>query len=196
MKLRLASVIAPLLLAAGAQALFIYPVDAGGRVPSEANQTRSTAWAEFTFTVTFGPTKITDVNLNLDMVHSWDEDLEIRLRHPDGTEVVLFNRQAGGPPRFDNFDNTYFDDEAANPITGASAPYAGPFRPANPLSAFDGKSSIGTWRLRIFDHNFGDYGWLYAEGDGTFEGFRGEMGGTYLRIGLGSLPWPHIAGVP
>lgn len=160
----------------------IIPIDAGGRVPMEAGQTRSTNWAEFTFTVAGLPNQTADVNLRLDMVHSWVEDLEIRLRAPNGFEVLLFDRLPGGPPRFDDFDDTVFDDEAAQSISSGSAPYAGSYRPLEALSAFDGTDPNGTWRLRIFDHRLGDYGWVYRQGDPRFETRRRPLSGTAIEI--------------
>jgi subtilisin-like proprotein convertase family protein len=158
-----------------------FDVDAGGRVPWRAGETRSRPgeWTVFTFTVTgFRPTdEIVDVNINIDMVHSWVEDLEIRLRAPWGDEVLLFDRFPGNPPvdRFDNFDNTYFTDQAAQSIRDGRAPYNGNFRPEQPLSRFNGRNPNGRWELWIFDHSYGDYGWLYKSGDRQFETRRGPL---------------------
>jgi subtilisin-like proprotein convertase family protein len=183
-----------------------FDVDASGRVPRREGETRSRPgeWTIFTFTVTgFRPAEeIVDVNINLDMVHSWVEDLEIRLRAPWGDEVLLFDRFPGNPPvdRFDDFDNTYFTDQAAQSIEDGRAPYNGDFRPLQPLRQFNGLNPNGTWELRIFDHFYGDYGWLYKNGDPRFERRRGPwiegerigewhddnpfpfMGGTWLEI--------------
>jgi hypothetical protein len=147
-----------------------FDVDAGGRVPWQAGQTRSgdplddAQWTVFTFTVTgFRPTdEIVDVNINIDMVHSWVEDLEIWLRHvPSNTWVLLFDQFPGNPPvdRFDNFDNTYFTDQAAQSIRDGRAPYNGDFRPEQPLRQLQWSKSkwhMGTpdfrpllWRLRM-----------------------------------------------
>ncbi len=160
----------------------IFPIDAGGRVPAEANQTRSTNPVQLTFTVAGLLPSIIDVNLYLDMVHSWDEDLEIRLISPGGTNVLLFNQLPGGPPRFDDFDDTRFDQQAANPITSGTAPYAGSYRPQGNLDNFNGQNPNGTWTLWLFDHRLGDYGWVYKAGDPTFETRRGPLSGTRLEI--------------
>jgi subtilisin-like proprotein convertase family protein len=158
-----------------------FDVDRGGRVPRREGETRSRPgeWTIFTFTVTgFRPTvEIVDVNINLDMVHSWVEDLEIWLRHvPSNTWVLLFNQHPGNnPSRFDNFDNTYFNDQADQRITDSRAPYNGNFRPLEPLSRFNGRNPNGRWELWIFDHFYGDYGWLYKSGDGQFETRRGPL---------------------
>lgn len=150
----------------------VFQVDRGGRVPHRLNETASRLgeWTEFTFTVGgFRPGEvIIDVNINIDMVHSWVEDLEIRLESPRGTWIRLFDQLPGGPPRFDNFDNTYFTDGATD-IRQGSAPYNGNFSPMEPLSRFQGETPNGTWTLRIRDHYHGDYGYLYKRNDRPFE---------------------------
>ncbi len=157
-------------------------VDAGGRVPWEVDQTRSRSWTVFFFTVERLAPHILDVNLNLDMVHSWVEDLEIWLESPAGTSVRLFNQLPGGPPRFDDFDDTFFDDQAAQSITDGNAPYRGSFKPMEALRVFNGQNPNGIWFLWVYDHHYGDYGWLYRRGDPAFETRRGPLSGTYLWI--------------
>jgi subtilisin-like proprotein convertase family protein len=182
-----------------------FDVDAGGRVPWQAGQTQSgnranpAHWTVFSFTVDgFRPTdEIIDVNINIDMVHSWVEDLEIWLRHvPSNTWVLLFNQLPGNDPdRFDDFDNTYFTDQAAQSIEDGSAPYNGDFRPLQPLRQFNGLNPNGTWELRIFDHFYGDYGWLYKNGDPRFESRRGPwIEGERIGEWHDDNPFPFIMG--
>jgi subtilisin-like proprotein convertase family protein len=183
-----------------------FDVVEGGRVPwqpgrtQSGDPTRADDWTVFTFTVTgFRPTdEIIDVNINIDMVHSWVEDLEIWLRHvPSNTWVLLFNQHPGNnPSRFDNFDNTYFNDQAAQSIRDGRAPYNGNFRPLEPLSRFNGRNPNGTWQLRIFDHFYGDYGWLYKRGDRQFETRRGPLSGTWLEITVVPEPASWLALLP
>ncbi|MCX7993478.1 MAG: PEP-CTERM sorting domain-containing protein [Fimbriimonadales bacterium] len=163
----------------------IFQVDQGRRVPFRANETasRSGEWTIVEFTVAgFNPGLVVyDVNINIDMVHSWVEDLNIWLRAPSGRQIQLFDGDQipGGPPRFDNFDNTYFTDEAATQIQDGNAPYNGDYRPLQALNAFKGLNPNGTWRLFIFDNYYGDYGYLYRRGDRTFE--AGEAGAPRWR---------------
>jgi subtilisin-like proprotein convertase family protein len=179
-----------------------FDVDAGGRVPWREGETRSRPgeWTVFTFTVTgFRPTdEIVDVNINIDMVHSWVEDLEIWLRHvPSNTWVQLFDQFPGNPPvdRFDDFDNTYFTDQAAQSIRDGRAPYNGDFRPLEPLSRFNRLNPNGRWELWIFDHFYGDYGWLYRVGDAAFERRRGPLE-DFERVGewIGDNSFPFAGG--
>jgi subtilisin-like proprotein convertase family protein len=92
---------------------------------------------------------ITDVNvLNLQGTHTWIADLRFRLQGPDGTEIVLLDQICGDQ---DNF-NINFDD-SGSPYANIPCPptNGGTFQPLNTLSAFNGKSSQGTWTLFIDD---------------------------------------------
>ena len=98
-----------------------------------------------------------DVNVALDLTHTFDGDLLIKLVSPSGTQVVLTNSRGGGG---DNFLLTTFDDEAANSIASGSAPFTGVFRPDASLSAFDNQSINGDWQLVITDQAGADVGVL------------------------------------
>jgi len=91
---------------------------------------------------------IEDVNVTLDITHTWVSDLDMKLIAPDGTEVILAEDQGGSD---DNYTNTTFDDEATTPITGGSAPFTGTFQPQGSLADFNGIQSVGDWTLSIFD---------------------------------------------
>jgi len=91
---------------------------------------------------------VEDVNVTLDITHTWVSDLDIKLIAPDGTEVVLTEGQGGSD---DNYTNTTFDDAATASINGASAPFTGTFQPQGSLADFNGIQSVGDWTLSIFD---------------------------------------------
>jgi hypothetical protein len=50
-----------------------------------------------------------------------------------------------------NFQNTTFDDAASTLISAGASPFAGSYRPQQPLSVLTGKNAQGTWRLAVFD---------------------------------------------
>lgn len=58
------------------------------------------------------------------------------------------------------FTGTILDDEASLSITEGVGPYSGRYRPAEPLSAFDGTNSRGVWRLEVRDTATGNTGVL------------------------------------
>src|SRR6185369_14237338 len=92
------------------------------------------------------------------ITHSYDGDLTITLIAPDGRSVKLVGGKGGNG---DNFTNTVFDDNAASTIRPTdSAPFTGTFRPAEPLSTFDGEPIAGTWTLKVTDGSPGEFGTL------------------------------------
>jgi len=99
---------------------------------------------------------IRDLNVRVNIAHTYVSDLRVTLVGPDGTRVPLFARRGGSG---DNLTAT-FDDEAAAGIGQGSAPFAGSFRPESALSAFDGKNARGTWQLVVEDVALYDGGWL------------------------------------
>ncbi|MCS7314524.1 MAG: PEP-CTERM sorting domain-containing protein [Bryobacterales bacterium] len=80
-------------------------------------------------------------------------------REPGGTGVLLFNRRGGSS---DNLLGTIFDDSAPVHVSGGWGPFAGRFRPEQPLSAFNGQNAGGTWALFISDVAYLDEGFLNA----------------------------------
>lgn len=100
---------------------------------------------------------LTDVNVLVNLTHTYVSDLILKLIAPDGTEVLLAEGQGGNG---DNYTNTIFDDEATISITEGTAPFTGFYRPQVALSNLDGKSSLGNWTLHITDTANGDGGTL------------------------------------
>ena len=90
-----------------------------------------------------------DVNVTINIEHTYASDLTIFLTAPDGTTTVNLSSGNGGSAN--DYTNTVFDDEAANPITGGSAPFTGTFQPEGSLADFDGLQSIGNWTLTVAD---------------------------------------------
>ena len=94
------------------------------------------------------PGVITDMNVTLNITHSWDSDLIVSLISPQGSKVTLFNSLGGSG---DNFTNTTLDDEGSTSITAGNPPFSGTFRPEQSLSKFDGEDPNGQWLLEITD---------------------------------------------
>jgi subtilisin-like proprotein convertase family protein len=100
---------------------------------------------------------ILDLDVQLNIRHTWDADLDVYLISPAGTEVELFSDVGGSA---NNFADTILDDEAALSITEGAAPFSGSFRPEGNLSDVDGEPLNGTWTLRITDDKQRDKGKL------------------------------------
>jgi len=100
---------------------------------------------------------VADAEVELDITHSWDSDLDVFLIAPDGTRVELFTDVGAGG---DNFTGTVLDDEAEAPIATASAPFSGRYRPEGLLSDVNGYNALGTWALEVSDDYLQDQGTL------------------------------------
>ena len=92
--------------------------------------------------------KIADLNVKLDISHTYDADLRMYLIAPDGSWISLIRHRGGSG---DHFKGTLLDDEASTPIAYGKAPFSGSYRPEYSLSAFDGKNARGTWKLQVED---------------------------------------------
>ncbi|WP_179344418.1 thrombospondin type 3 repeat-containing protein [Winogradskyella ursingii] len=93
---------------------------------------------------------ITDVNVTVNITHTWVNDLELTLVAPNGTIVILSNRN--GAANTQNYTNTVFDQEATEPISSGSAPFTGTFVPDGDLSVYYGAFSGGDWTLNVSDN--------------------------------------------
>jgi subtilisin-like proprotein convertase family protein len=132
-----------------------------------------------TLTVPTGGT-ILDVEVTVDITHTFVGDLDISITSPQGITVQLFD-QHGGPGS--SIGLTTFSDAATTPIFLGSAPFNGAFQPFQPLTAVDGGEASGTWTLDIVDNFGGDSGTLNgwgitvtiqppdADGDGVLDDF-------------------------
>jgi PKD repeat protein/subtilisin-like proprotein convertase family protein len=93
----------------------------------------------------------------LNINHPNVSDLEVSLRAPDGTTVVLFSGIGGNG---DNFSNTCLRQNVPISIITGSAPFTGTFKPQNNMSIVNnGQNANGPWRLRVRD--------LYAQSAGS-----------------------------
>ncbi len=96
--------------------------------------------------------------INLTGTHDYLDDLVFTLSGPDGTSVILVSQECGSADDF----NCGFSDAGVQLVcpytTGAS------FIPQEALSAFAGKSTLGTWTLTVADVFPSDDGVLQSWG--------------------------------
>jgi len=88
---------------------------------------------------------ITDLNVSIELTHTWINDLVIELTSPSGTTVALFNNQCAD----ENDIVATFDDEGYALVCPPSGFLAA--SPFETLSAFDGEGMNGTWILTVTD---------------------------------------------
>ncbi len=102
-----------------------------------------------------GAGTVTDVNVSLDISHTWVGDLTISITSPDGTSINVLQNACGAANDID----VTFDDESPNPFQCAGAPILnGDMMPQNALSGFDGETAEGVWVVTVNDPIGGDGG--------------------------------------
>ncbi|AMC11196.1 hypothetical protein Lupro_07975 [Lutibacter profundi] len=97
---------------------------------------------------------ISDVNITIDISHTYIQDLVISIIAPDATEIVLFDRECNG----ENDILVTYDDAAAGIFDCANSAVSATVIPTNLLSGFNGKNSVGDWTLKVVDWYDGDFG--------------------------------------
>lgn len=112
-----------------------------------------------TLNVASGST-IDNMKVTFNTNHAWIGDLVIKLKHPDNTEITLWNRGCNNPQRTGL--NVTFQDGA--PAVVCATPTTGTYSPAQPLSAFNGKPAGGIWTLTVQDFYNGDTGSVLSWG--------------------------------
>lgn len=95
----------------------------------------------------------------LTMTHTWCADMEVILRAPDGTQVLLFSGIGGSD---DNFTGTCVAG-TGSPIGGGTAPFTGTFKAQGPMgNVNNGQNPNGTWQLLCRDMAGQDVGFLVS----------------------------------
>jgi subtilisin-like proprotein convertase family protein len=103
---------------------------------------------------------ILEIEVTLDITHSFMADVEAFLTSPSGRTVELFSSVGA---QFNDFHNITFSDSAARSIDTigqADLPYTGTWRPEGSLLEFFGDGAEGLWTLTIRDTTFADEGTL------------------------------------
>lgn len=96
----------------------------------------------------------------IDLTHTWDGDLKVRLKAPDGTIILLANNNGGSG---DNFTNTCFVMNAATAIGAGTAPFTGSFIPFQSINtANNNQNPNGIWYLCVTDEVPADAGTLVS----------------------------------
>ena len=99
----------------------------------------------------------TDIDFELDIDHSYVGDMDIFLENPSGTRVQLLNGPLNGAHGCSEDDlSATFNDEgtdgaADSQCSTSGTAISGDLTPTSPLSAFDGASINGSWRLDVDD---------------------------------------------
>ncbi len=111
--------------------------------------------------------RIADINLGIDITHSYVSDLQVAITDPSGISVMVLDRPGIPATEFGCADedniSAILDDEAATPVEDecvidGDPTISGTFQPNSPLSAFDGQAINGQWLVTVFDQVANDAG--------------------------------------
>ncbi len=106
---------------------------------------------------------IEDVNIDLEISHTWINDLRIKLTSPGQQSIYMLDQICS----FQNNMDLLLDDEAPNntypcpPVDGMA------YQPEEPLSILDGGNAQGNWVLSVED--------VYPEDGGALENWKLEI---------------------
>lgn len=114
----------------------------------------------FSVTVSGLPTTINSTfglaEASINLTHTYDGDLKIRLKAPDGTVMLLANNNGGSG---NDFTFTYFSMAASTAIGAGAAPFTGSYIPFNSLNAANnGQNPNGVWQVCVLDEVPADAG--------------------------------------
>lgn len=98
---------------------------------------------------------LTDVNITINISHTWNADLDIYLISPTGTNVELSTDNGGSG---NNYNNVTFDDTSTNTLPTGNTTISGTYQPEGSLASFNGQNSNGNWILRVTDDTNADGG--------------------------------------
>lgn len=96
---------------------------------------------------------IADVNVTVNISHTYIQDLVISLIAPNNDEYILLNRACNGE---DNL-SVVFDDDGTT-ITCGVQPITGTILPENPLAGLINENALGNWTLSVLDYYNQDTG--------------------------------------
>jgi subtilisin-like proprotein convertase family protein len=95
------------------------------------------------------------IKVNVDVSHTWINDLTIQIQHSNGTTFTnVWNRDCAG----ENDLDVIFEDGASAIV--CAEPTIGTYSPNSPLNVFSGLDSAGDWTIAILDSANADTGVL------------------------------------
>jgi len=102
---------------------------------------------------------VSDINVSLDISHTWVGDLDISLTHVTSGAVVNLIQRPGGVNCNEDNIQAIFGDEYIN-TTDVCQVFNGFYQPQGTLSSFKGELLTGDWTLTLLDNIMEDTGTL------------------------------------
>ena len=93
---------------------------------------------------------ISNVSVNVNITHTWINDLSLKLTSPAGTTITLVANPCNANASINDINAT-FDDAGTTFVCGNLPGVSGTVIPTQPFSTFVGQSSTGTWTLSVVD---------------------------------------------
>jgi large repetitive protein len=139
---------------------FYYSAAPGTAIPDGPAGNCGTAGTPVTSIINVPDTlTIADLNVGLNITHTWETDLTVSLTSPGGTTVTLVNTRCSGGQSQNIF--TVLDDTSQGGSVQNATPPTGPsYTPYQALSAFNGLQAKGNWTLTVTDNHHIDTGTL------------------------------------
>lgn len=111
---------------------------------------------------------VVDLNLQIDVTHTWVGDLSVSLSHEETNRQITLMDRPGYPAQNNGCNRSgiqaILDDEITLPVEERCSPeypaISGIYIPEEPLEVFDDELFKGTWTLNIADHYQADTGAL------------------------------------
>jgi len=129
-------------------------------------------------TVTGGYT-IGDLNVNMDITHTWIGDIRVTLEGPaaiGSPSIILLDIPCGD---FQNI-NCIMDDDGGTPACAGNPAISGNIAPVDPLSSLNTLPADGEWVLKVFDFN--------NEDGGTINSFSISICSVQNALSVGTNP--------
>ena len=124
----------------------------------------------------------------VDITHTYDNDLFIRLMSPTGMVITLIDNIGGNG---DNFLGTCMGMDGTE-FTDSQAPYTGLFEPVGDVSSFNnGQNPNGTWTLLVTDQANADTGTVLSVSL-AFTNNPPRAGTTPITGPTGTYVWPGV----
>jgi subtilisin-like proprotein convertase family protein len=92
---------------------------------------------------------VSDVNVTIDISHTWVNDMTISLISPSLTEIQLVARPCTNAA-LSNITAT-FDDSGSTIVCATSPAISGTVKPLQAFSGFNGQAINGIWKLKVLD---------------------------------------------
>jgi subtilisin-like proprotein convertase family protein len=136
----------------GSAAVSVSPAVSGALVFHATDPPQTITPGNIVYSVINVPQSLTvaSVKVQVNITYPLDSNLRIDLVYYDNSglrrSILTLSDFVGTGA---NFQDTTFDDAAATPIAAGTPPFAGSYRPSDPLSALAGHNAQGYWVLEV-----------------------------------------------